>query len=119
MWRSGSLHCSAPCHLSVSLDRRSAPDHGGYRIAHILHPLRQAMGLDPHEAGMPEVALDEAHVAVIVKRPPNCHRLCPEAPVREADDERRTRTQQARNLAQYCDRLLQILDRNTDHRRIE
>jgi len=55
----------------------------------------------------------------VVESPPDRHGFCPEAPVRKADDERAAGPQNASDLAQHRHRLLQILDRHADHRRID
>ena len=52
----------------------------------------------------------------VVEGAPDRDRLCPEAAVREANDNRGAGAQHAADLAQHDDRLLQILDRDADHR---
>src|SRR5207247_4799798 len=92
------------------------PDHRDHRVAEILHPFRQAMGLDLREAGVTKVKLDEVSVTLVIELPPDRNRLCPKAPVREADDERRAGPQHSGDLAEDRHGLLQVLDRDADHR---
>src|SRR3954447_739457 len=68
---------------------------------------------------MTQIVLHEVGMAVVVERPPDCHRLRPEASIRKADDQRRARAQYPRNIAQYGYRLLQILNRHADHCRVD
>src|SRR5271169_741143 len=104
---------------SIYLLRAGAADHRGHRVALVLDPLGQAVGLDLGEAGVAQVVRDELGVPGIVKRSPDRHRLGPEAAVREADSRRAAGPQHPRALAQDLDRALQILDRDADHRRVD
>src|SRR6059058_5643690 len=83
------------------------PDHRNHRVAEILHPFGQAMGLDLREAGATKVKLDEVSVPLVIELPPDRHRLCPEAPVREADDEGRAGPQRSDEFAEDRHGLLQ------------
>src|SRR5258708_4107054 len=94
-------------------------DHRDHRVADILDPLGQNPGFDRREPGMAQIELDQLGMPAIVQRAPDRHRLGPEAAVREADDERRAGPQHPPDIAQYGDRLLQILDRHADHRRVD
>ena len=49
----------------------SAADYRRHRVADILHPLSQAMGLDPREAGVTKIELDEASVPLVIELPPD------------------------------------------------
>src|ERR1700730_8630029 len=82
-------------------------DRRNHRVADILHPFGQAVGLDLREAGVTKVNLDEVSVALVIELPPDRNRLGPKAPVREADDERRPGPQHAGDLAKHRYRLLQ------------
>src|ERR1700730_13607303 len=94
-----------------SLDGLCPTDYRRHRVADILHPFGQTMGLDPLEPGVTQVNLDEVSVAVVIELPPDRHRLCPKAPVREADDERGIGPQHSGELAEHRHRLLHGLDR--------
>ena len=47
------------------------PDHRDHRVAEILHPFGQAMGLDLREAGVTKVKLDEVSVPLVIELPPD------------------------------------------------
>src|ERR1700730_898104 len=90
-----------------SLDGLCPADYRRHRVADVLHPFGQTMGLDPLEPGVTQIELDEVRVAPAIEPPPDGDRLGPKAPVREADDERSARPQHPRDLAEHSHRLLQ------------
>src|ERR1700730_5156524 len=81
-------------------------DHRHHRVANILHPFGQAVGLDLREAGVTKVNLDEVSVPLVIELPPDRNRLGPKAPVLKANDERSPGPQHPGDLMEHGYRLL-------------
>src|ERR1051326_9334770 len=97
----------------------SITEDGEHWISDVLDIFGEHASLDRRKAGVLEIALDEGGVTPVIEGAPDRDRLGPEAAVRKADDNRRAGAQHAAYLPQHRDRLLQVLDRDADHRGIE